>query len=294
MSFEVTENLVTGNATGPLHDATGSEVGSYLNSITRARLLTASEEKSLARRVRSGDSAARTRLIEANMRLVVNIARSYHSNLIQFEDLVQEGAIGLMTAAERFDPEKGYRFSTYATHWIKQSISRAMDNKSRAIRVPAHINESLRKLEKLRNSSARTAGEDLDVEELAKLMGMSPAKISALLRTAMDTISLDTLVGDEENTSLATLLDDKNALNPALEVIRAEVKAELKRVMESLDEREQRVMRRRLGFDDEESPVLQDIGIELHLSRERVRQIESQAIKKMRRLSPRLKEFLMD
>jgi len=294
MSFEVTENLVTGNATGPLHDATGSEVGSYLNSMTRARLLTASEEKSLARRVRSGDSAARTRLIEANMRLVVNIARSYHSNLIQFEDLVQEGAIGLMTAAERFDPEKGYRFSTYATHWIKQSISRAMDNKSRAIRVPAHINESLRKLEKLRNSSARTAGEDLDVEELAKLMGMSPAKISALLRTAMDTISLDTLVGDEENTSLATLLDDKNALNPALEVIRAEVKAELKRVMESLDEREQRVMRRRLGFDDEESPVLQDIGIELHLSRERVRQIESQAIKKMRRLSPRLKEFLMD
>jgi len=294
MSFEVTENLVTGNATGPLHDATGSEVGSYLNSITRARLLTASEEKSLARRVRSGDSAARTRLIEANMRLVVNIARSYHSNLIQFEDLVQEGAIGLMTAAERFDPEKGYRFSTYATHWIKQSISRAMDNKSRAIRVPAHINESLRKLEKLRNSSARTAGEDLDVEELAKLMGMSPAKISALLRTAMDTISLDTLVGDEENTSLATLLDDKNALNPALEVIRAEVKAELKRVMESLDEREQRVMRRRLGFDDEESPVLQDIGIELQLSRERVRQIESQAIKKMRRLSPRLKEFLMD
>jgi len=294
MSFEVTENLVTGNATGPLHDATGSEVGSYLNSITRARLLTASEEKSLARRVRSGDSAARTRLIEANMRLVVNIARSYHSNLIQFEDLVQEGAIGLMTAAERFDPEKGYRFSTYATHWIKQSISRDMDNKSRAIRVPAHINESLRKLEKLRNSSARTAGEDLDVEELVKLMGMSPAKISALLRTAMDTISLDTLVGDEENTSLATLLDDKNALNPALEVIRAEVKAELKRVMESLDEREQRVMRRRLGFDDEESPVLQDIGIELQLSRERVRQIESQAIKKMRRLSPRLKEFLMD
>jgi len=294
MSFEVTENLVTGNATGPLHDATGSEVGSYLNSITRARLLTASEEKSLARRVRSGDSAARTRLIEANMRLVVNIARSYHSNLIQFEDLVQEGAIGLMTAAERFDPEKGYRFSTYATHWIKQSISRAMDNKSRAIRVPAHINESLRKLEKLRNSSARTAGEDLDVEELAKLMGVSPAKVSALLRTAMDTISLDTLVGDEENTSLATLLDDKNALNPALEVIRAEVKAELKRVMESLNEREQRVMRRRLGFDDEESPVLQDIGIELHLSRERVRQIESQAIKKMRRLSPRLKEFLMD
>jgi len=294
MSFEVTENLVTGNATGPLHDATGSEVGSYLNSITRARLLTASEEKSLARRVRSGDSAARTRLIEANMRLVVNIARSYHSNLIQFEDLVQEGAIGLMTAAERFDPEKGYRFSTYATHWIKQSISRAMDNKSRAIRVPAHINESLRKLEKLRNSSARTAGEDLDVEELAKLMGMSPAKVSALLRTAMDTISLDTLVGDEENTSLATLLDDKNARDPALEVIRAEVKAELKRVMESLNEREQRVMRRRLGFDDEESPVLQDIGIELQLSRERVRQIESQAIKKMRRLSPRLKEFLMD
>jgi len=294
MSFEVTENLVTGNATGPLHDATGSEVGSYLNSMTRARLLTASEEKSLARRVRSGDSAARTRLIEANMRLVVNIARSYHSNLIQFEDLVQEGAIGLMTAAERFDPEKGYRFSTYATHWIKQSISRAMDNKSRAIRVPAHINESLRKLEKLRNSSARTAGEDLDVEELAKLMGMSPAKVSALLRTAMDTISLDTLVGDEENTSLATLLDDKNARDPALEVIRAEVKAELKRVMESLNEREQRVMRRRLGFDDEESPVLQDIGIELHLSRERVRQIESQAIKKMRRLSPRLKEFLMD
>ncbi len=142
------------------------EVLSYINQLTRQRLLTFSEEVELAARVQRGDGRARDRLVEANMRLVINIAKNYHNPLVPFEDLVQEGAIGLMTAAERFDPAKGYRFSTYATHWIRQAISRAIDNKAKAIRIPAHVSESLRKLERMRSLLTRENGEEPSPELL--------------------------------------------------------------------------------------------------------------------------------
>lgn len=267
---------------------------SYLSQLTRQRLLTAQEEIDLATLTRAGDTKARSRLVESNMRLVINIAKSYHSALVPFEDLVQEGAIGLMTAAERFDPTKGYRFSTYATHWIRQAISRAIDNKARAIRVPAHVSETLRKLERIRTTAMREAGEEPSVEFLAREMGMSTRKVSSLLQTALDPVSLDMLVGEEENTSLAALLDDKTALDPQEEIIRREVEQEIQHMLDTLSDRERIVMRRRLGFEDNDTQVLQDIGTELHLSRERVRQIEAQALKKIRRQSPRLREFLLD
>lgn len=271
-----------------------SEPASYLSHLTRQRLLTAEEEILLARRVGQGDALARAQLVEANMRLVINIAKGYHSAMIPFEDLVQEGAIGLVTACERYDPNRGYRFSTYATHWIRQAISRAIDNKSRAIRVPAHVSETLRKIERARAELLRETGVEPTEEQLAARVGVSPRKVAAYLQAGLDPVSLDMLVGDEENTTLAALLNDKAAADPEDEVIRREVEAEIHQVLNQLTERERMVMRRRLGFDGDESHVLQDIGAEMNLSRERVRQIEAQALKKIRRSSPRLREFLVE
>src|SRR5439155_15462927 len=161
--------------------------------LTRQRLLSAQEEIALAHLVKGGDSKARTRLVEANMRLVINIAKSYHNALVPFEDLVQEGAIGLMTACERYDPTRGYRFSTYATHWIKQAISRAIDNKSRAIRVPAHVSETLRKIERTRSLMLRENGEEPTVEQIASRLEMTPRKVAAYMQAGQDPVSLDML-----------------------------------------------------------------------------------------------------
>src|ERR1051325_733034 len=155
---------------------------SYLNHLTRQRLLTHDEEIRLSNRVRVGDCAAKHRLGEANMPLVINIAKNYHNALVPFEDLVQEGAIGLMTAAERYDPTRGYRFSTYATHWVKQAISRAIDNKSRAIRVPAHVSETLRKIDRTRAAMMREDGEEPTVEQIAGRIGMTPRKVAAYMQ----------------------------------------------------------------------------------------------------------------
>jgi RNA polymerase primary sigma factor len=271
-----------------------AEPASYLAHLTRQRLLTQEEEIVLAGKIKQGDTVARTHLVESNMRLVISIAKTYHSTLVPFEDLVQEGAIGLMTACERYDPTKGYRFSTYATHWIRQAISRAIDNKARAIRVPAHVSETLRKIERVRTAMVRHVGEEPTVEQLAEHVGMSRDRLEAYLRAGQDPVSLDMLVGEAENTTLASLLNDKAAADPEDEVIRREVEAEIQQILSHLTERERTVMRRRLGFDDEEAHVLQDIGAELNLSRERVRQIEAQALKKMRRHSPKLREYLSE
>lgn len=260
----------------------GAEIASYLNRLTRARLLTYEEEVELAARVRRGDLQAKDRLVEANMRLVINIAKNYHNSLVPFEDLVQEGAIGLMTAAERFDPDKGYRFSTYATHWIRQAISRAIDNKAKAIRIPAHVSESLRKLERIRTLHLRERGEEPSIEELAGEMGMSLRKVSALMLAGQDPVSLDMLVGDEENTTLAALLNDRTAANPQDTVLGAEMQKEIDSLMLVLTPREREIMRRRLGFDEDAGQVLQEIGEQLHISRERVRQIEVQALRKLK------------
>lgn len=260
----------------------GAEAISYITRLTRQRLLTSQEEVELSARIQSGDPRAKDRLVEANMRLVINIAKNYHNPLVPFEDLVQEGAIGLMTAAERYDPGKGYRFSTYATHWIRQAISRAIDNKAKAIRIPAHVSETLRKLERIRALLLREHGIEPSEEELAKQMGISPRKVNALLQASQEPVSLDMLVGDEENTTLASLINDRSAADPQESVLSAEMQQELDALMSVLTPREREIMRKRLGFEEDAAQVLQEIGEKLHISRERVRQIEVQALKKLK------------
>jgi len=265
----------------------GSDIASYMNRLTRQRLLTFDEEVALAARVRTGDPRAKDRLVEANMRLVINIAKHYHTVLVPFEDLVQEGAIGLMTAAERYDPSRGYRFSTYATHWIRQAISRAIDNKAKAIRIPAHVSESLRKLEKTRAMLVREHGEEPTTETLAQHLGLTVRKVSSLMQAGQEPVSLDMLVGDEENTTLASLINDRTSPNPQDSILRQEMRAELGKLLATLTPREQEIMRKRLGFEDESAQVLQEIGETMHISRERVRQIEVQAIKKLKNAAKR-------
>ena len=267
---------------------------SYLSRLTQAPLLKPEEEVELTRAVQAGDKQAKQRLIESNMRLVINIAKTYRNRAIPLEDLIQEGAIGLMQAAERFDPEKGFRFSTYATHWIRQAIGRAIDNKSKAIRLPAHVSQSLRRVEKERLRLARELGYDPGPEQVAAAMGISAKKLLTLLQSSQDLLSLDMAVGDSGGMTLGGMLKDNTNADPEALMLSQEMITELQRILLELNDREQRVMRLRFRLDGNEQPLQEDIAKEMKLSRERVRQIEVQAIKKLRALAQRrrLKDML--
>jgi len=280
-----------------LTESRDTEMQSYVNRLTRASLLTPEQEVVLAQRVKQGGMIgvrARARLVEANMRLVVSIAKAYRSSGIALEDLIQEGAIGLMTATERYDWRRGYRFSTYATQWIRQAIGRAVDNKAKSIRLPAHVSESLRKMERVRAEIRRETGEDPTADMIARRTGLSLRKVNSLMTTMMEPVSLDMPVGDEENTSLGALLYDKTSPDPQESLINMEMREAIRVILETLDEREKVIMRKRFGFDGEETYVLQQIGEELNISRERVRQIEAQALRKLRTLArqQQLREYL--
>lgn len=262
-------------------------IPSYLGRLTQAPLLTQEEEVELTRAVQAGNKVARQRLIESNMRLVINIAKTYRNRSIPLEDLIQEGAIGLMQAAERFDPDKGFRFSTYATHWIRQAIGRAIDNKSKAIRLPAHVSQSLRKVEREKVRLSRELGMDPSPEQLASAMGISAKKLLTLIQSSQELLSLDMTVGDSGGMTLGGLIKDNKNTDPETMILSQEMIEELQRIICELNEREQRVMRLRFRLDGSEAPLQEDIAKELKLSRERVRQIEVQAIKKLRALAQR-------
>lgn len=262
-------------------------IPSYLGRLTQAPLLTQEEEVELTRAVQVGNKVARQRLIESNMRLVINIAKTYRNRSIPLEDLIQEGAIGLMQAAERFDPDKGFRFSTYATHWIRQAIGRAIDNKSKAIRLPAHVSQSLRKVEREKVRLSRELGMDPSPEQLASAMGISAKKLLTLIQSSQELLSLDMTVGDSGGMTLGGLIKDNKNTDPETMILSQEMIEELQRIICELNEREQRVMRLRFRLDGSDAPLQEDIAKELKLSRERVRQIEVQAIKKLRALAQR-------
>lgn len=259
-------------------------------------LLLPHEEEELTRKARNGDESAKRKLIESNMRLVLNIAKNYKNRAIPFEDLVQEGAIGLITAIERFDPDKGYRLSTYATHWIRQSIGRALCNKAKSIRIPSHVIDTVRRIEQTRLELARTLAREPSIDEIAQKAGISAEKLRVLYIAVQDTVSLEVTVGEDDSSELLSLIADENSENPELHTIQSAAIQGLRQMMMSLSERERQVMRMRLGLESENPEGLKDIGEEFRLSRERVRQIELQAIKKLRALAEkrRLKEFFQE
>lgn len=260
---------------------------SYLGRLTQAPLLTAEEEIELTRAVQRGNQAARQRLIESNMRLVINIAKTYRNRAIPFEDLIQEGAIGLIQATQRFDPEKGFRFSTYATHWVRQAIGRAIDNKSKAIRLPAHVSQSLRKIEREKSRLARELGYEPTTEQVAQSLGISPQKLATFMQSSQELLSLDMTVGDAGGMTLGGILKDKSNADPEELIHNQELLSELQQILAELNDREQRVMKLRFRLDGNENALPDDVARELKLSRERMRQIEVQAIKKLRIIAQR-------
>lgn len=263
-------------------------ISNYLSRLTRIPLLTLEQEREVTRRVREGDPAARKRLIESNMRLVINIARSYRTRNISLEDLIQEGLLGLIQAAERFDPDRELRFSTYATHWIRQAIGRAIDNKSKAIRLPAHVAQSLRRIERERSRFLSEHGCEPTSEQLAHTLGISMSRLHTLLQASKDMLSLDLPLSDGSASTLGGLLEDTRRADPETHVITEEMAGELRRILSELNEREQRVMALRFRLDEPDGPYMhEDVAKEMKLSRERVRQIEVQAIKKLRIIAQR-------
>jgi RNA polymerase primary sigma factor len=248
-----------------------------------AALLTHEEEVSLARAIREGDMDARRRLVESNLRLVISIAKRYRCHGLSFEDLVQEGVLGLMAAIARFDPDRGFRFSTYATHWIRQSIGRAIDNHSRLVRLPSHVSDALRRVERVRVMMARRMGRQPTMAEIAQETGIPPDRIEALLQSAQEPLSLDTLLGETEETSLGDLLLDARAADPEQAAVRQGTAESLEGILNILGAREREVIEQRYGFADGRVYSLQEVGDLLKMSREGVRQIEVRALQKLRR-----------
>jgi RNA polymerase primary sigma factor len=220
------------------------------------------------------------------MRLVINIAKSYRNKAVPIEDLIQEGAIGLMQAAERFDPARGFRFSTYATHWVRQAIGRAIDNKSKAIRLPAHVSQAMRRVERERVRLSATLGREPTIDQLAEACRLDPGKLQSLMQSSQELVSLDMTVGENGSTTLGGLLKDDRNPDPESRVLSEEAKHELRRIFLELNERERHVMELRFNFSEATAVIGQEeVAKELCISRERVRQIEIQALKKLRILA---------
>ena len=271
-----------------------AETRPYLQSLVRRRLLTSEEEISLSRRALKGDKRAKDMLVESNERLVLDVARKFQTASMPLEDLFQEGVIGLVRAVERFDPERGLRFSTFAIHWIRQSILRAIEIKSKSIRIPSHITDSLRKLEKTREEMTLEMGVEPSDEQLSERVGFSMQKIESLMRTGMEPLSLDNLVGEDGDTPLSSLLSDENAVDPLQSAISHERQKMLDDLLSNLSPREEEVLRCRFAMEGDSSHILQQIGAKLHLSRERVRQIELQAIRKLHYVARRQNYLAFD
>jgi len=268
----------------------------YLKDIGRVPLLTPQEEVELAIRMREGDEDAKRILSESNLRLVVSIAKKYVGRGLLFLDLIQEGNFGLMKAVEKFDYDKGFRFSTYATWWIRQSITRAIADQARTIRIPVHMVETINKQMRVTRALSQTLGREPTTDEIAKEMGITEEKVREIQKIAQDTISLDTPVGEEEDSNLGTFIEDQTAISPTESATILMLKEQLLEVLNTLTPREQKVIMLRYGVDDGHPRTLEEVGREFNVTRERIRQIEAKALKKLRHpsRSKRLKDFLDD
>lgn len=269
-------------------------IKTYLREISRHKLLNGREEIELARAIRSGDEAARRRLIQANLRLVVSIAKRYTNHGLSFQDLIQEGSLGLIRAVEKFDPERGNKFSTYATWWIRQAITRALANKSRTIRVPVHMNDVLNRLRKVVRELSQELARRPTIDELAKASGMERGKVLLAFGSNRSLLSLDAACGEESDNTLADIIEDEDAPQPDEAAASQLLSKHVDELLSGLTARERDVIELRYGLHSERSLSLEELGRVLGLTRERVRQIEIRAMQKLRRNSQvsELKEFL--
>ena len=266
----------------------------YLKEIGKISLLSLDEETELSKRIAEGDETAKNRLAESNLRLVVSIAKRYVGRGMLFLDLIQEGNIGLMKAVEKFDAEKGYKFSTYATWWIRQAITRAIADQARTIRVPVHMVETINKLSRYQRQLTLELNREPTDEELAKKMGMSPDKVREVIKIAQDPVSLETPIGEEEDSHLGDFVPDESNMSPEDFTIHEMLKEEIGDVLLTLTEREEQVLRLRFGLDDGSPKTLEEVGQMFGVTRERIRQIEAKALRKLRHpsRSKKLKEYM--
>ncbi|MFV0496789.1 MAG: RNA polymerase sigma factor RpoD [Candidatus Fimivivens sp.] len=266
----------------------------YLKEIGRVPLLSSEEEVNLAVRMSNGDPQARKRLSEANLRLVVSIAKRYVGRGMQFLDLIQEGNLGLIKAVEKFDHTKGFKFSTYATWWIRQAITRAIADQARTIRIPVHMVETINKVKKVSSQLLHKNGHEPTAEEIAQEIDMSVDKVREIMRVAQEPVSLETPIGEEEDSHLGDFIPDDDAPAPADAASHILLREQLSDVLHSLTPREEKVLRLRFGLEDGRSRTLEEVGKEFNVTRERIRQIEAKALRKLRHpsRSKKLRDFL--
>ena len=266
----------------------------YLKEIGRVPLLTADEEVALAKRMEAGDEEAQKRLAEANLRLVVSIAKRYVGRGMLFLDLIQEGNLGLIKAVEKFDYNKGYKFSTYATWWIRQAITRAIADQARTIRIPVHMVETINKLIRVSRQLLQQLGREPSPEEIAKEMDINVERVREIMKIAQEPVSLETPIGEEEDSHLGDFIEDQDAPAPADAASFMLLKEQLEEVLDTLTPREEKVLRLRFGLDDGRARTLEEVGQNFGVTRERIRQIEAKALRKLRHpsRSRKLKDFL--
>ena len=266
----------------------------YLKEIGKVPLLTAEEEIELAKRMEAGDEKAKQKLAEANLRLVVSIAKRYVGRGMLFLDLIQEGNLGLIKAVEKFDYEKGYKFSTYATWWIRQAITRAIADQARTIRIPVHMVETINKLIRESRQLLQELGREPLPEEIAERMGISVERVREILKISQEPVSLETPIGEEEDSHLGDFIQDQNVPVPAEAAGSNLLRDQLNEVLDTLTEREQKVLRLRFGMDDGRARTLEEVGKEFQVTRERIRQIEAKALRRLRHPSKsrKLKDYL--
>jgi RNA polymerase primary sigma factor len=266
----------------------------YLKEIGRVRLLNAEQEVDLAKRIEDGDEEARRALAEANLRLVVSIAKRYVGRGMLFLDLIQEGNLGLIKAVEKFDYRKGYKFSTYATWWIRQAITRAIADQARTIRIPVHMVETINKLIRVQRQLLQEFGRDPLPEEIAKEMGITVERVREILKVAQEPVSLETPIGEEEDSHLGDFIEDEDAPAPAEAAGYQLLKEQLEEVLDTLTNREEKVLRLRFGLNDGRARTLEEVGQVFGVTRERIRQIEAKALRKLRHptRSKKLKDYL--
>ena len=284
------------DASGDLEEetATTDPVRMYLKEIGKIPLLSAEEEVELAKKISEGDENAKKRMVEANLRLVVSVAKHYLGRGMQLLDLIQEGNMGLLKAVEKFDYTKGYKFSTYATWWIRQSITRAVADQARTIRIPVHMVETINRVSRTSRALVQELGREPTLSEISKALGISEEKIAEVMKIAQDPVSLETPVGEEDDSHLGDFIPDSEVAEPAESASYNMLRQQLAEVMQTLSPRECKVLRLRFGLEDGRAHTLEEVGKEFDVTRERVRQIEAKALRKLRHPSRSkiLKDFL--